>query len=78
MIPDIHGLFYAVTPAGIYFQSNRTISFWDSASGRIREVVAPAKPMGIGLAVSPDGQSLLYTQIDAQDAVDIYMIDGFR
>lgn len=77
VIPDIRGLFYAVTPGGIYFQSNRAISFWDKASGRIREVLAPPKPMGIGLAVSPDGQTLLFTQIEMQGA-DVYMIDGFR
>lgn len=77
VIPDIRGLFYAVTPRGIYYQSNRTISFWDMASGRVHEVLAPPKPMGIGLAVSPDGRSLLFTQIETQGA-DLYMIDGFR
>jgi Tol biopolymer transport system component len=77
VIPNIRGLFYVVTPRGIYFESNRTISFWDMASGRTHEVLAPSKPMGIGLAVSPDGRSLLFTQIDTQGA-DLYMIDGLR
>src|ERR1700730_15310243 len=35
VIPDIRGLFYAVATRGIYFQTNRTISFWDAASGNI-------------------------------------------
>jgi Tol biopolymer transport system component len=77
IIPEIRGLFYAVTSEGIYFQSTHTISFRDSASGRIHEVFAPSKPMSIGLAVSPDGQSLLFTQVEA-DGADLYMIDGLR
>ena len=77
VIPDIRGLFYAVTSEGIYFQTNHTISFWNSASGRIHDVFTPPKPMSIGLAVSPDGQSLLFTQIE-MDGADLYLIDGFR
>jgi Tol biopolymer transport system component len=77
VIPDIRGLFYAVTSQGIYFQSIHTISFWDSASGQTHEVLTPAKPMSIGLAVSPEGQSLLFTQVET-DGADLYMIDGFR
>jgi len=75
IIPQLRGLFYAVTPRGIYFQSNRTISFWDMASGRTREILTPPKPMGIGIAASPDGQSLLFTQTETQGA-DLYLIDG--
>jgi Tol biopolymer transport system component len=77
VIPEIRGLFYAVTPAGIYFQSTHTISFWDSASGGIHEVFTPSKPMSIGLAVSPDSQSLLFTQVET-DGADLFMIDGLR
>src|SRR5439155_14465712 len=43
VIPEIRGLFYAVTSKGIYFQAAHTISFWNSATGRIHEVFAPAK-----------------------------------
>jgi Tol biopolymer transport system component len=77
VIPDIRGLFYAVTASGIYFEANRTISFWDAATGNIRAIFAPPKPMGIGMAVSPDGRSLLFTQIET-DGADLYMIDGLR
>jgi Tol biopolymer transport system component len=77
VIPEIRGLFYAVTSWGIYFQLTHNISFWDSASGRIHEVFTPSKPMSIGLAISPDGQSLLFTQVEA-DGADLYMIDGLR
>jgi Tol biopolymer transport system component len=77
IIPNIRNLFYAVTSRGIYFESNGSISFWDSTSGRFHEILSPPKPMGIGLAVSPDGQSLLFTQIETQGA-DLYMIDSLR
>ena len=77
VIPEIRGLFYAVTSDGIYFQSTHTISFWDSASRRIHEVFTPSKPMSIGLAVSPDRRSLLFTQVET-DGADLYMIDGLR
>jgi Tol biopolymer transport system component len=33
--------------------------------------------MGIGMAVSPDGWSLLFTQIETEGS-DLYMIDGLR
>jgi Tol biopolymer transport system component len=77
VIPDIRGLFYAVTSQGIYFQSNRTVSFWDAASGRIQEVFTAPKNMSIGLAVSPDEQFLLFTQVET-DGADLYLIDGLR
>jgi Tol biopolymer transport system component len=77
VIPEIRGLFYAVTPRGIYYQSNRAICFWDVSSGRTHEVFTPPKQMGIGLAVSPDGTALLFTQIERRES-DLYMIDGLR
>ena len=77
VIPDIRGLFYAVTAEGIYFQTERTISFWESVSGKIREVFTAPKPLSIGMAVSPDGQSLLFTQVEA-DGSALYMIDGLH
>ncbi len=48
-----------------------------AASGRIHEVFEPSKPMGIGIDVSPDGQTLLFTQVHT-DGADLYMIDGLR
>ena len=77
VIPEIRGLFYAVTPLGIYYQTNGAICFWDASARQSHEVFAPAKPMGIGLAVSPDGASLLFTQIERRES-DLYMIDGLR
>jgi Tol biopolymer transport system component len=79
VIPDIRGLFFAVTGRGIYFESRDAIWFWDAESRRTQAVFAPARPMGVGLDVSPDGRTLLFTQKDLQDAgADLYLIDGFR
>jgi Tol biopolymer transport system component len=77
IIPELRGLFFAVSQRGIYFQTSRDISFWDASSGQIRQVFVPLKSLGIGLAVSPDERSLLFTQVDMDDA-DLYMIDGLR
>jgi Tol biopolymer transport system component len=79
VIPDIRGLFFAVTERGIYFESRDAICFWDAASRQTREIFRPAKPMGVGMDVSPDGQTLLFTQIDRETSgADLYLIDGFR
>jgi Tol biopolymer transport system component len=77
VIPEVRGLFYAVTASGIYFQVTRTISFWDAASGKVRDIFTSLKPMGIGMAASPDGRALLFTQVETEGS-DLYMIDGLR
>jgi Tol biopolymer transport system component len=77
IISDLRGLFYAVSPRGIYFKSPRAISFWDASTGRTSEIMQPPKSTGVGLAVSPDGKTLLFTQIESEGR-DIYMIDGLR
>lgn len=77
IIPDSRGLFYAVATHGIYFRSSRSIAFWDAATGRINDIFTPSKPTEIGLAISPDDQTLLFTQLDLEDT-DLYMIDGLR
>ena len=79
VIPDIRGLFFAVTGRGIYFRSQGAIWFWDAASRSTQRIFTPAKPMDVGLDVSPDGKTLLFTQIDQESAgADLYLIDGFR
>jgi len=79
VIPDIRGLFFTVTESGIYFQSRDAICFWEAASRQTREIFRPAKPMGVGMDVSPDGRTLLLTQIDRDTSgSDLYLIDGFR
>ena len=79
VIPEIRGLFFTVTERGIYFESRSAIWFWDAASRQTIEIFRPAKPMGVGMDVSPDGETLLFTQLDHDTSgADLYLIDGFR
>jgi len=79
VVPEMHNLFFALTPRGIYYQLRGTLWFWDASSRRTQEIFTPAKPMGIGLDVSPDGQTILFTQIEIErEGADLYLIDGFH
>jgi len=88
-VVDIHqaGLFrsWAVVEQGVYFVTAETkgrslIEFFSFATGQVTPVAAPEKPIFRniwGMAVSPDGQWLLFTQIDQQSS-DIMLIENFR
>ena len=79
VIPDLRGLFFALTERGIYFDSRGVICFWDQATRQTTEIFRPPKPTGVGIDVSPDGQTLLFTQVDrATSGADLYLIDGLR
>jgi len=81
VIPDIRGLFFAVAARGVYFQSRGSIWFWDADSRRTQEVFKPARRIDVGMDVSPDGQTLLFTQVGREgegEGSDLYLIDGFR
>src|SRR5262245_53470636 len=85
---DLHqaGLWrsWAVVERGIYFVTAKTrgrslIEFFSFATGQVTPVAAPEKPIfgnTWGLAVSPDSQWLLFTQI-AQQSNDIMLMENF-
>jgi Tol biopolymer transport system component len=75
---------WAVTEKGIYFieRTNRygVIRFFDFATGSIsdlHQLTRPAAANDSGLAVSADGATLLFSQVDVSNA-DIYIVDSFR
>jgi serine/threonine protein kinase/dipeptidyl aminopeptidase/acylaminoacyl peptidase len=75
---------FLVSSSGIYFIDGDPprpgIHFLDFASGRTKRVAdIPGRPeiWGGGLALSPDGRSLLFSQLD-EIASDIMLIEGFR
>jgi hypothetical protein len=75
---------WALGPSGIYFIDGDPprpgIHFLDFATARVRRVAdIPGRPesWGGGLALSPDGGSLLFSQVD-EIAADIMLIEGFR
>ncbi|MGI8771833.1 MAG: winged helix-turn-helix domain-containing protein [Acidobacteriaceae bacterium] len=75
---------WALTPAGIYFIADRTsttstIAFFDFASSKVTRRLQVGKELGCwgGLAVSPDGTWLAYTDIDEVTS-DLMLAEGFR
>jgi hypothetical protein len=78
--------YWAVSDDGIYFAdepgepATRGIYFLEFASGRVRPVSKIEKMLAVtdsGMALSPDRQHLLYTQVD-QNGGDILMLDRYR
>lgn len=75
--------YWTVVSDGIYFgtrtTASPTIQFYDFGSGQLSEVIKLDKSLLVGnsgLAVSPNEQWLLYTQID-QGGSDIMLINNF-
>ena len=79
---------YSVTKEGVYFISSLgpvqpgpgiigEIRFLRFSTGEIQKVFSVPKPVFVGFSVSPDGRSILYTQIDRQGA-DLMLVEGFR
>ena len=74
---------FAPVERGIYFIPTRgpttpaSVQYLSFADGRIRAILAIAKPVFVGLTASPDGTALLYTQID-QEGSDLMLAEGFR
>jgi hypothetical protein len=82
-IPEF-GRFAAVTQKGVYFFNHkpipRAIEFFDFETQRTTKVAEIEKPLqawNSGLAVSPDGQWVLYSQID-QSGSDIMLVENFH
>jgi len=71
-VPDHHGIYF-IAPA-------RRIAYYRFATGDITPIAALAKEPGVfntGLALSPDGRWLLYSQLDRSGA-DILLVENFR
>lgn len=72
--PRMFGLFFAVGPEGVYYQSGEGIAHWNAETGATRNLLSPQRPLGIGLAISPDGKDLLFAQVEAHET-DLYRLD---
>jgi hypothetical protein len=73
---------FAVGKRGIYFERHTegwggTISFMSFSDQVILDLANIKKPFALGLTVSPDERSILYTQID-QSGSDIFLVENFR
>ena len=74
----------ALAPTGIYFlnesfKPNGRIGFFDFATRETTPIFTLEKPLTVfgGLAVSPDGRSLLYAQNELDDSY-IVLVKNFR
>jgi len=68
-----HGIYFAMDPAG----NHRSVQFFDFGTKRISSLFAPPRPLPIGnpgLALSPDGRFLLYSEVD-QDQSNVMVMD---
>ena len=74
---------YAVTKEGLYFVPAASaggvssVQFLNFATGATTEIVKIEKPVDLGLAVSPDGRYLLFTQEDYMGQ-DLMLVENFR
>jgi dipeptidyl aminopeptidase/acylaminoacyl peptidase len=76
---------WAVVADGIYFvkqdsKAGAAIEFYNFATQRVNQVAAlgQVKLWRRGLAVSPDRQWILYTQVDPGNTSNITMVENFR
>jgi tricorn protease-like protein len=56
---------------------NLSLDFLDLSTMKVRPVLRSNRPAMLGLAISPDGRWLLYSQLDAFDA-DLILVENFR
>jgi Tol biopolymer transport system component len=74
---------WALSPNGIYFLGgyppDGTIKLFDFATGKTISIFASEKPIPFfgGLALSPDGKSLLFAQLESSDSY-ITLVKNFR
>ena len=47
------------------------------ATGKIRKMLTVERPIRVGMAVSPDGRTLLYSQFD-ETGSDLMLVENFR
>jgi Tol biopolymer transport system component/serine/threonine protein kinase len=73
----------AVVRDGIYFVPTQNVSkassiqFFSFATRKIKPIATMEKTAGVGLAVSPEGGWILYTQVD-QRGGDLMLVENFR
>jgi Tol biopolymer transport system component len=74
---------WTVGKRGIYFLStpdkhNRSdVRFYDFATSKIRKLLTIEGELGYSISVSPDGQTIVYTQFDGVGS-DLMLVENFR
>lgn len=80
----IYRVNYALTDKGIYYYALKnpadgasSIQFFNFATGALAEVIKVPRGVDLGLTVSPDGRTLLYSQVD-QEGGNIMLVENFH
>jgi Tol biopolymer transport system component len=74
---------WTVGQRGIYFftkpdkQGHSEISIHEFATSKVRKLLTIGRPVVFAIAVSPDGQTILYTQVDEAGS-DLMLVENFR
>ena len=74
---------WTVGKTGLYFftppdeRSQSEIHYYDFATGKVKKILTVAAAIFYGLALSPDGRTLLYSQIDDAGS-DLMLVENFR
>jgi Tol biopolymer transport system component/DNA-binding winged helix-turn-helix (wHTH) protein len=74
---------FVQSPSGIYFLARTAwatpgrIQFLNSATGRISTVVDLGNPAWVGLSLSPDGRTLVFSQVEREES-DLMMVENWR
>jgi len=72
----------ALADQGLWFinwtsRSDRALQVLEFATGKVTRVAPTSKPLVPGLAVSPDGRTILYAQYD-QWGTELMVVENFR
>ena len=83
VLPSVVGRAFCLVNDGIYFipgpgpDGKYSIQFLSFATGKVKTVVPIPGQLGIGLSVSLDGRSLLFSQVDEVGS-DLKLVENFR
>jgi Tol biopolymer transport system component len=83
ILPSLYGIdTFAVTKRGIYFVDRTlggeaSLNFISLLSRATQKIVSMKSQVGMGLTVSPDEKSVLYSQIDYAGS-DLILVDNFK
>ncbi len=74
---------FQLTDKGVYWigpadpNGNSQLQFAELKTGKMRSIMSISRPVQVGLTVSPNGRTILYTQVD-QSGSDLMLVENFR
>ena len=83
VLPSVVWRAFSLVNDGIYFipepgaDGKSSIQFLSFATGKVKTVAPISGPPYEGLSVSPDGRSLLFSQVDEVGS-DLMLVENFR